>query len=207
MRNAVGFYWTLPVPWAGFTELPEDIEAAAGVSSTIRYQMELIRRHAKEHNYRLIAERAFLEIAPDRGSSYMIDELLEVEDICRVHNAVMVHVDFSSVGNWRRHGPLDSWIYRTGIKVEAVSPDEVMIDGHLHSTQAHFSDWRERQKDWTAQAPFRKAEAFMVAESLRNARLSFKEIATALNAKMMPTSTGKGWTEDTVRALLAAKAQ
>ena len=36
MRNAVGFYWTLPVPWAGFVELPEDIDAAAKASRTIR---------------------------------------------------------------------------------------------------------------------------------------------------------------------------
>ena len=42
-RNAVGFYWTLPVPWAGFTALPEKIEDAAKVSRTIRYQMQLIR--------------------------------------------------------------------------------------------------------------------------------------------------------------------
>ncbi len=68
MRNAVGFYWTLPVPWAGFTELPTDIDAAAGASRTIGYQRALIRRHAKAEKLNLIREEVFLEIEPDRGS-------------------------------------------------------------------------------------------------------------------------------------------
>ena len=206
MRYAVGFYWTLPVPWAGFTELPADIEAAAKVSRTIRYQMELIRRHAKEHRYRLIAENAFLEIAPDRGSDYVTDELRDVEDMCRAHEAVMVHVDFSSVGNWRRHGPLDSWIHRSGIEVEAIPPDEVMIEGQLHDTQAHFSAWRERQERWRDHGLFRTAAAFKAAQSLRKEGSTFKEIASALNAKKLQTSTGKAWTEDNVRKLLVVKA-
>ena len=68
MRNAVGFYWTLPVPWAGFTKLPKDIEEAAKASRTIRYQCELIRRYARDNGYRLVDEKVFLEIEPDRGS-------------------------------------------------------------------------------------------------------------------------------------------
>ena len=42
--RAVGFYWTLPVPWAGFTDLPTDVDEAAAQSRTIRYQRDLIRR-------------------------------------------------------------------------------------------------------------------------------------------------------------------
>ena len=42
-RNAVGFYWTLPVPWAGFTDLPKDIDAAVKASRTIRYQVQRVR--------------------------------------------------------------------------------------------------------------------------------------------------------------------
>lgn len=37
--NYIGFYWTLPVNWAGFTTLPSDADAAAKVSCTIRYQV------------------------------------------------------------------------------------------------------------------------------------------------------------------------
>ena len=68
VRNAVGFYWTLPVPWTGFTSLPSDIDEAAKVSRTIRYQRNTIRRYAKVEGYRLIHEEVFLEIKPDRGS-------------------------------------------------------------------------------------------------------------------------------------------
>ena len=28
---AVGFYWTMPVPWAGFTDVPKHVDAAAAV--------------------------------------------------------------------------------------------------------------------------------------------------------------------------------
>lgn len=113
MRNAVGFYWTLPVPWAGFTTLPEDIDAAAKVSRTIRYQCDLIRRHAVENGYTLVAEKVFLEIAPDRGSQYVLEALRPLEAICRAREAVLLFVDFSEVQGWRGHGPLSDWATRT----------------------------------------------------------------------------------------------
>ena len=47
-QNAVGFYWTLPVPWAGFTSLPKAVDDAAKLSRTIRYQRDLIRRYAAD---------------------------------------------------------------------------------------------------------------------------------------------------------------
>ncbi|MFN7159798.1 MAG: hypothetical protein ACK4MR_14075, partial [Erythrobacter cryptus] len=61
-RKAVGFYWTLPVPWAGFTKLPADIEAAARGSRTIAYQRALIHAFAAAEGYALVEEAAFLEI-------------------------------------------------------------------------------------------------------------------------------------------------
>ena len=103
MRNAVGFYWTLPVPWAGFTTLPEDIDAAAKESRTIHYQCELIRRYAKGRNYQLVAEKVFLEIAPDRGSQYIRDALRPLKAICREQSAAFLYVDFRRVQGWRGH--------------------------------------------------------------------------------------------------------
>lgn len=41
--NYIGFYWTLPVNWAGFTTLPADADEAAKGSLTIRYQVDLVR--------------------------------------------------------------------------------------------------------------------------------------------------------------------
>lgn len=95
--SAVGFYWTLPVPWAGFTHLPQDIDAAANASQTIAYQRALIRRHAQERGYALIHEEVFLEIEPDRGSQYVRGPLRKLEALCRARHATLLYVDFSAV--------------------------------------------------------------------------------------------------------------
>ncbi len=44
MDRFLGLYWTLPVPWAGFTSLPKDAKAAAAQSRTIAYPRERVRR-------------------------------------------------------------------------------------------------------------------------------------------------------------------
>jgi hypothetical protein len=54
MRRFVGFYWTLPVPFAAFTALPDDIDAAAEKSMTVRYQRERVRRWVKEEKGELL---------------------------------------------------------------------------------------------------------------------------------------------------------
>lgn len=204
MRNAVGFYWTLPVPWAGFTTLPEDIDAAAKVSRTIRYQCELIRRHARERNYQLVAEKVFLEIAPDRGSQYVLDALRPLEAICRAKEAVLLHVDFSEVQGWRSHGPLSDWARHALVEVETVYPDEIQIDGGVFDPHHHFADWRERQHEWTASKPERVARALAAAGRLRDAGGTHKAIAQELNDEGIPSATGKPWTADSIGKLLGA---
>lgn len=202
MRNAVGFYWTLPVPWAGFTTLPDDIDAAAKVSRTIRYQCELIRRHAKDSGYRLVAERVFLEIAPDRGSRHVLDALRPLETICRAKKAVLLLVDFSEVQGWRSHGPLSDWAKQARIQIETVYPDEIQIDGGSFDPHRHFMDWRDRQRDWIANKPERVARAFDEAVRLRDAGRTYRAIALELNDKSIPSATGKPWTADGVAKLL-----
>ena len=206
MKNAVGFYWTLPVPWAGFTALPEDIDAAAEVSRTIRYQRELIRRHADEGNYRLVAERAFLEIEPDRGSEYVIDALQPLEAICRTEHAVLLLVDFGAVHGWRSHRHLSVWLkaaaQRAGIEVEALYPDEVLIDGAEFDPSAHFSGWRMRQREWIASKDERVAKAHEAAQRLHSAGKTFESIAKDLTKDAVRSATGKPWTADSVRKLL-----
>lgn len=202
MRNAVGFYWTLPVPWAGFTELPKDIDAAAKASRTIRYQRELIRRHAKENSHQLVEEQVFLEIAPDRGSRYVLDALRPLEAICRQKHAVLLYVDFSEVQGWRGHGPLSDWESHTRIEVQTVYPDEIQIDGGSFDPHRHFADWRERQQAWTAGKEERIARAVDAATRLRVAGRTYKEIAEMLNANDVRSATGKPWSEDGIRDLL-----
>ena len=204
MRNAVGFYWTLPVPWVGFTTLPDDMDAAARVSRTIRYQRQLIRRHARDSDYRLIAEKVFLEIAPDRGSQYVLDALRPLEAICRTKEAVLLYVDFSEVQGWRSHGPLSDWARRACIEVETVYPDEIQFDGESFDPHRHFADWRARQSEWTARKPERIARALAAAAGLRDAGRTYKAIAQELNDTGIPSATGKPWTEDGVRKSLTS---
>jgi len=202
MRNAVGFYWTLPVPWAGFTELPEDIDAAAETSRTIRYQCELIRRHAKKNGYQLVAEKVFLEIAPDRGSRYILGALRPLQVICREQSACFLYVDFWRVQGWRGHEAFREWLERTPIKFEAVPPDEIVIDGSMFDPHRHFGEWRERQHEWTAAKPERIARALEEASRRRAAGRTYKEIADALNVDGVRSASGKPWSEDGIRDLL-----
>ncbi|MDM7459424.1 MAG: hypothetical protein P3W94_008770 [Paracoccus sp. (in: a-proteobacteria)] len=204
MRNAVGFYWTLPVPWAGFTTLPDDIDAAAKVSRTIQYQCELIRRYAKANNVTLVAEKVFLEIAPDRGSQYVLDALRPLEAICQAKDAVLLHVDFSEVQGWRSHGPLSDWARHARIEVATVYPDELQIDGEVFDPHHHFAAWRKRQHDWTAGKSERLARALAAAGRLRDAGRTHNAIARAMNDEGIPSATGKLWTADSIRKLLDA---
>lgn len=202
MRKAVGFYWTLPVPWAGFNELPDDIEAAARASRTIRYQCELIRRFARDEHIHLVAEEVFMEIAPDRSSSYVRDPLQHVAKICGAQDAELLYVDFSQVQGWRSHAPFSEWARRLGIRVEGLLPDEILIDGKPFDPQRHFSEWRKRQEDWTAGKDHRVARARDAGLKLRAENKAYRQIAEDLNAKELRSATGKPWTEDSIRKLL-----
>jgi hypothetical protein len=70
-RIAHGFYWTLPVPWAGFTALSRDVDKAAAQSRTIRYQCERVRRFAKDNHLSLAHEETFLALDSDRVADTM----------------------------------------------------------------------------------------------------------------------------------------
>jgi hypothetical protein len=69
MANAyLGFYWALPVNWAGFRRLPANIDDAAAGSRTIRYQRERVRAYVAESRGRLVDEIAFIDMQPDRAT-------------------------------------------------------------------------------------------------------------------------------------------
>ena len=115
-HNAVGFYWTLPVPWVGFTSLPKAVDDAAKLSRTIRYQRDLIGRYAAENRFRLVHEEVFLEVYPDRASNQMLEPLRKVKAICEAQNAVLLIVDFWEIKRWRDHGQLRNWLEEAGNK-------------------------------------------------------------------------------------------
>ncbi|WP_096787629.1 recombinase family protein [Rhodobacter sp. CZR27] len=203
MRNAVGFYWTLPVPWQGFTALPREADAAARLSTTVRYQVQLIRRHAKTNDLKLVHEEVFMELAPDRGTRHVADGLKRVVPICREHRAVLLVVDFAQVQNWRGHAPLHDACANLGLELETVYPDEIDLDGQRFEPQTHFARWRERQRDWSDGKEARLTAAVARAAALREAGLSLSKTATQLNDEGLKSATGRAWTADGVRKLLA----
>lgn len=202
MDKAVGFYWTLPVTWANFVDLPSEVETAAKSSRTIRYQMEMIRRYAKTHGYDLIREEIFIEIAPDRGSALIQDSLNAIEKECREQDATVLIVDFSQVQNWRRHGFMDDWFHKTDLKIDKLDPDPLITAEWSFYPQKHFSEWKERQFEWISSKPEREAVALARAKELKSSGLSFSAVADALNAAETPSLSGKRWSESGVRGFL-----
>lgn len=200
-RNAVGFYWTLPVPWAGFIKLPSDIDEAAKVSRTIRYQRDLIRRYAKEEGLELIHEEVFLELEPDRGSPEIIPELERIERICRERQAILLFVDFSLGRGWRSHHSLTAWASGRldTMQVPAWRHEPSGFDPHRH-----FAEWRERQRAWMAGKDERVARAAERIVELRASSTSFPEIARILDAEGLRSATGKPWTAANAIAVLKA---
>ena len=195
----MGFYWTLPVPWAGFTDLPADLDEAARASRTIRYQREVIRRYAREHHYRLVHEEAFLEIQPDRGSELILEPLKKVEAICRRYDAVLLFVDFSLVQGWRSHQLMRRWFERSEIGTERIYPDEIVIDGHFFDPHVHFEAWREKQRQWINGKSAREEMALSRIRELLRAGYKLSCIADALNTGGIHSPTGKSWSSENVR--------
>ena len=202
MENAVGLYWTLPVTWAQFVDLPKDVEAAATDSKTIRYQMELIRRYAKDHDYALIHEEVFLEIEPDRGSVHIQSALETIERMCRGESATILVVDFSVVRNWRRNAYMDAWLENTNMPFIRIPPDPFLSAEWSFDPVQHFSDWRKRHFDWMRSKHEREAIALRRSLELRTANLSVNAIARQLNLEKVPSPTGKPWRESNLRSFL-----
>lgn len=204
MDKAIGFYWTLPVPWAGFTTLSVNVDEAATQSRTIRYQRALIRRHAKENRMDLVHEAVFLEISPDRGSIAVKEALQAIAALAEANEAIVLVVDFAAVQNWRSHRPLRDEAGDFGLTLEMVYPDEITIDGRPFDPALHFEDWRKRQADWSAGKSTRLATALARAAELRAAGASLAKTAAALNTESLPSPTGKPWTADNLRKAMAA---
>lgn len=200
-RAVVGFYWTLPVPWAGFTALPKDVDAAAKISQTVRYQREVVRRYVRNEGGRLVREAVFLEIRPDRGDDAIRSDLEKAAAICRKEGAQLMLVDFAEVQGWRSHAPLKEWLKAAGVDYRLLPPDPLEGEWSFDPA-AHFADWRERDTHWRVEKNARINRAAARAAQLRAEGLSFPKTAEAMNAEGIATPTGKSWTGDNLRKLL-----
>ena len=206
-QNAVGFYWTLPVPWVGFTNLPKTVDDAAKLSRTIRYQRDLIRKYAADNHFKLVHEEVFLEVYPDRASNQILEPLRKVKSKCEEKNAVLLYVDFWQLNRWRDHGPLKNWLEEAGVKQCAIYPDEITIAQERFGPDVHFSNWRNKQSEWTLGKEKRKRIALARAQELRVDKKTNVQIAEALNSEGLRSSTGRPWTENNIGKLMSAASQ
>lgn len=203
-RPAIGFYWTLPVPWAGFTSLSASPEDAAGQSRTIRYQREVIRRYARENGFELVAEHVFREIEPDRVSDQMQATLAGLRTLMRAKGAALLVVDFAGAHGQRRNFHLKDLAQEAGLDVQEVRAGPLMIDGTSFDPARHFSTWRRKQHAWSESKAERVAAAVRRAHALQAEDHRLAAIAKQLNTEGLRSATGKPWTAESLRKALKA---
>ena len=202
MRDYIGFYWTLPVPWAGHQTLPQDVDEAASKSQTIRYQRECVRQWVKENKGKLIEERVFMELAPDRGTQHIVPEVEKALKRCRDVGARLLVVDMAASYGWRGHPFLNRVISDNEMVSRRLFPAEIMMDGQRFYPAEHFRKWRSAQKEFIASKDQRLAAAKAAAEALSPSCSNYSELAEALNEEGHLTATGKQWTAENLSKFL-----
>ena len=201
----VGFYWTLPVNWAGFKQLPKSADEAAAKSKTIRYQMERVRRHVKVLGGQLVDECVFMEVAPDRGTDAVVQEIARAAKRCEPSNAILLYVNFSEAFNWRRHPHMLEYLQQTGVAFEGLSPDPLVLDGRLFDPAEHFSAWRKKHRNMAADLKLEAMQAMVAAAAQYGVKHgSYREISEDLNQRGIRTVRGNLWTPESVRKSLKA---
>jgi hypothetical protein len=204
-RKVVGFYWTLPVPWAGFRTVPKDVDAAAKASRTIAFQRALTRRYAENNGMAIVHEAAVVELRPDGGSQEIAGPLAEVAQVCRDHQAIMLYTDFAEFHLWRSNQPMMNAVRDLGIDAHPIAVETLFIDGVEFDPYRHFAEWRDRQEEWSEGKPARVAAARQRAGQLAASGAKNPEIARRLNDEGLRSATGKPWTADSLRKALAAE--
>ena len=203
MREAsVGIYWTLPVNWAGFRDLPPSVDAAAAASKTIRYQRERVQRHVLECGGHLVGEIAFMDTRTDRATDAVRDVLQRNASALLASKPTLLTVRFEDMSHWRPNLFVRHAAEELGLTLIGLSPDPLVIDGQVFDPARHFTAWRKR--DGTAMARLRlEAE-----DGLRTAMAETPEVegrwrivAGVLNTRGVKTIRGHSWTPENVRKL------
>jgi hypothetical protein len=198
--KTIGFYWTLPVIWAGFTRLSErDVEKAAEESQSIRLQREIIQRWTKEHQGELVHEQVYLEIAPDRGTDQVVHDALQPLVRLAVElNATVLYVDFGREIGWRSHHFLRNFVNEHIDRFMPVALDH----NDAEKFERHFETWRESHNEWMQGKELRGHAAVKRAKQLQAQKLSLPKIAEQLNQEGLKSLSGKNWTGDNLRKFL-----
>lgn len=198
------FYWTFPVPWVGFTQLPGDLEAAEEVSRTIRYSRALVRAHVKQLGgvLRPGDELARIELAPDRGSPEIGAEFAALLHRAEAEGALVAIVDFSGHQGWRGHQFLSAHYGHLCCELIRADHDAVHLAGF--NPWDHFEAWRDRTRAKIAAKPGHRAQVLTALAEIEGG--SFPDRAKALNALDLRTHGGKDWTADNLRKFVQAGA-
>ena len=204
MKQLVGFYWTLPVKWAGFRSLPPDAEAAARLSRTIRYQRELVHAWTRSEHCKLSCEIVCIESEPDRASELTLDIIAKGLKGIPKSDVELVYVDFAEADGSRYNRHIMYDLESAGLTLNQLSPDPIQIDGKLFDPIKHFRNWRATNEIE------RKARHATAASAMAEALILFpagygrwSAIAAHLNAREITTVTGREWTSDTVKKAAA----
>lgn len=204
MGAFVGFYWTFPVRWAGFLDLPDDAARAAEASRTIAYQRAVVRKQVDWENGALIAEVVAMEVSPDRGTSAIEGDVARAGRMCREVGATLLHVDFHQNGGWRPHPILSealSALSRIAVPVLGLPADDIMLDRRRFDPAEHFSMWRVQEAEERERRRRDVPAALMAALSeVPDERGRWKAVASLLNERKVPTlGGGTTWTAENVR--------
>lgn len=189
MKDCFGIYWTHPVRWVGLIRF-EDVEHAATVSRTIRYQREQVRRHAALQKRAVLAEEAFLETAADRGTVEVAEEIAAA--VRKRPDLTPILVDFADPSGWRRHHELRERMVSAG--AEFLPAEPAFLDGRQFDPIQHFRNWAER---WSEHAGSKEEHRETILAALRNAPPAGG--AAYLNGLGLLTHTDKKWTADNLR--------
>lgn len=200
MPNAyIGFYWTLPVNWAGFRRLPTNVDDAAAASRTIRYQRELVRRYVAEDRGTLLDEIAFIDVQPDRATD-MIRAELRAKAAMHAGRATLLYVRFEEIHQWRRNPFLPETARDLGLEILPLPPGSMLIDGEIFNPILHFKQWRKRDEGARTRLKLEAGQELRLALAEipeRNGR--WQAIAERLNGAGTRTSSGGRWTAENVR--------
>ncbi|WP_156843138.1 hypothetical protein [Novosphingobium aquimarinum] len=201
MRKAIGFYWTLPVPWAQFNAVdPHDIDKAAAQSRTIAMQRRIVRDYA-QREFEILEESAHIELAPDRGTEEFVSGLTKLIERARALEATILLVDFGAATHQRTHQHLQKLLDQNADLFLPIWPGDDQTQGLV----AHFGQWRERQTEWTSGKSARVAKALARAEQLLGQGATLGKAALALETEGLRSATGKPWTAAGLRQAIKAK--
>ena len=199
----VGVYWTLPVTWAGFRDLPPGVDAAAAASRTIRYQRERVRGWVRKWGGTLLGEVAFMDTRTDRATDAVRDVLRRAVPAYAGKGATLLAVQFHEVQHWRHNPFLHQAAAELGLAVIGLSPDPMTIGGKVFDPAQHFATWRK--DDGTAMARLR-LEAHMGLQAalaeVPGGNGRWQAIAGLLNGRGVRTIRGGSWTAENVRKLV-----